>query len=238
VDICIENGFLGAEQTPQNMSLKLIESSPYPGEFNMAVDVLLTGRVADTGIPHLRFYRWSEPTVSVGSSVPASSAFGAAVMYPGSNLCKRPTDGGIVYHGDQMSFSLIWPLDFPRFRDLRESYFTIHQFVQRALTEFGIESTQASESDPDGGILCSASIVAGDLLADQGTKLLGGALWRSAGAVLYQGHLWLKWMPMLEEAIAFALADMMGLQMEASPLIQSDLDAATEESAKWRLQIG
>jgi len=45
---------------------RLIESPPGAGDWNMAVDAALMESVAAGGICCLRFYSWSEPTVSLG----------------------------------------------------------------------------------------------------------------------------------------------------------------------------
>ena len=45
---------------------RLIVDAPAPGALNMAVDEALLESVAEGGLPVLRCYRWSEPTLSLG----------------------------------------------------------------------------------------------------------------------------------------------------------------------------
>ena len=47
-------------------SWRLVESPAARGDWNMAVDAALMESVATANEPCLRFYGWSEPTVSLG----------------------------------------------------------------------------------------------------------------------------------------------------------------------------
>lgn len=200
----------------------------------MELDVEMAERTVEAQEPLLRFYRWRDPTVTAGRTVREDVAFGAMLMYPGSLLVRRPTGGGLVFHGEEMSFSLAWPRSFAALRDLRHSYCAIHAAVQRALRDCGVDATQATESDADAGVVCSQSTVAGDLVGPSG-KMVGGAQWRGDGFVLYQGHLWLRWMPAIEEAIACSLADMLRIRPQQTALSADDFVNATERAERWRI---
>jgi len=219
------------------MDVRVVRSEAYPGDVNMALDVILAREAGSCGRPVIRFYRWNEPTISVGRSVAPAQAFGAAICYPSCQLVRRPTGGGVVQHSDQMSFALAWPRGWVEaLRNLRESYFAIHRAVQQGLVDCGYPTTQVAESDLDGGILCSTHRVAGDLVADTGGKVVGGAQWRLAGAVLYEGHLWVRWMPMLEDAIAFRLAALLNCHAVEIPLSPDELELGRSTAETWAIR--
>src|SRR5512147_1079518 len=75
----------------------------------MAVDALLRRSHAEAGgPPTLRFYQWSQPTLSLGAGqqLPASlsperlSSLGLAVV-------RRPTGGRAVLHGGDLTYCLV-----------------------------------------------------------------------------------------------------------------------------------
>ncbi len=216
------------------MKLYVIESQSLPGHLNMELDVMMAERAASSQTPVLRFYRWKEPTVTAGRTTPETAAFGAMLMYPESLLVRRPTGGGIVFHGEEMSFSLSWPRSFTMLGNVRDSYCRIHGAVLEALQECGVQAMQADQSDDETGMLCSQAVVAGDLIGPSG-KIAGGAEWRSGASVLYQGHLWLRWMSALEEAIAYSLARSLSAEPTITAPSPEDFILATERAERWRL---
>ena len=78
-------------------------------------------------IPMLRLYVWDEPTVSLGRGQVPETAL--APRWEGwrrdpssdpdgpAEVVKRPTGGRAVWHEDELTYSVIFPLDHPVFRD-------------------------------------------------------------------------------------------------------------------------
>lgn len=220
-----------------SMKLQYFHSQAWPGEFNMAVDAALAGLCWAEQAVYLRFYRWSEPTATAGRTLPLVKANAARIYFPEAKIVRRPTGGGIVHHSNQMSFSVCWPRNsVQQLRGLRESYCFIHSVLLRSLKELGISARQigCDEADPP-GLLCSAAAVAGDLVSDNGNKVAGGAQWRFDKAVLYQGHLWLPWMPAVEESIAYSLATSLGLPGNPGDLPDSVTESAALQASSWQL---
>ena len=216
------------------MEIRVVSTSPMSGEMNMEVDVVLTERAAREGQVQLRFFRWSEPTVTMGRTLPAEQGTAAAVLFGGARLVRRPTGGGVVFHGDEMSLSLAWPRSASALLGgLRESYCRIHRAIRDALMDCAISCLQAECEENPAGVMCQSSIVAGDVISPAGTKLAGGAQWHTRGAVLYQGHLWLRTMPALEEAMADRLADCFGACAGRDSLTQKELCIAAERCHRW-----
>jgi len=83
----------------------------------------------DSRVPLLRLYLWDEPTVSLGRGQtpevalaprwekwrkdPSADPLGPAAVV------KRPTGGRAVWHQDELTYSVIFPLDHPVFLDGR-----------------------------------------------------------------------------------------------------------------------
>ncbi|OLD87705.1 MAG: hypothetical protein AUG81_08395 [Verrucomicrobia bacterium 13_1_20CM_4_54_11] len=77
------------------------DPTPRPGPLNMAVDevLLTTARAAI-----LRFYRWNAPSVSFGYCV----RFDEAREIAGNrDVVRRWTGGGIVPHGEDLTYSIM-----------------------------------------------------------------------------------------------------------------------------------
>ncbi len=163
------------------------DPDPRTGPVNMAFDELLLAGEKD-GPPRLRFYRWAEPTVSFGYFEPAAAARRLAGSQP---VVRRPTGGGLVEHGDDLTYTLVVPRSEPFVR-LRpaESYRLIHAAVASALASGGRQSF--SHPEPAGtvpgtdGNACFQRPVLHDLIAE-GRKIAGGAQHRTRAGLLHQG---------------------------------------------------
>ena len=170
----------------------------------------------------LRFYRWDAPALTFGY---AQRWRTVAPLVPGGDparAARRPTGGGIVFHGGDLTFSA----GFPAPPDWNPSalYADLHARLLRALADSGHSALLHRPHDapppapdtPNGPLQCFASPVPMDLMTPDGReKILGGALRRMSGRVLYQGTLHLSPAlpdtPALRTAIAAAWADFLHL---------------------------
>ncbi len=157
------------------------------GPMNMALDEVLLGAAGEAVI--LRLYDWSEPTVSFGYFEPAASARGVARSRP---VVRRWTGGGIVEHGEDLTYSLCAPRSCP-FTALRsaESYRRVHAAVATALSRCGLPAEThdlpVSARLPAGALnACFERPVLHDLVAS-GRKIAGGAQRRNRTGLLHQG---------------------------------------------------
>ena len=158
------------------------------GPMNMALDEILLGSAGGTAI--LRLYDWAEPTVSFGYFEKAASARRVAQERP---VVRRWTGGGIVEHGDDLTYSLCVPRSCP-FAALRseESYRLVHAAVCLALSRCGVpaQAHGAAAALPAAGELnaCFERPVLHDLVA-AGRKVAGGAQRRHRTGLLHQGSI-------------------------------------------------
>ena len=150
---------------------------------NMAVDEALLRTAARRGRPLLRVYSWERPAVSFGyfQRFPANLA-------DGRELVRRPTGGGIVYHGADTTYTVVVPPGHRLFEmSTSEAYCALHKAVATALS-LRVELCATALESPRGGYECFQKPVAGDVVAD-GKKLAGAAQRRAKTGMLHQGSI-------------------------------------------------
>lgn len=158
----------------------------------MALDDLLAHTRGQTVT--LRFYNWTHtPSVTFGYAQFISEVRQATRSFSGE-VCRRPTGGGIVYHQDDLTFSLI----FPSPEKPTDIYKKLHAHIHAALTTAGLSARVATQKLPASAYApsrqhqanaCFINPVENDLLLSNGQKMLGGAIRRFGTTVLYQGSL-------------------------------------------------
>ena len=198
---------------------------PKPAALNMAVDeALLESAIA----PILRFYRWRHPSLSFGY-------FGryAEVANQSSHrdIVRRWTGGGIVPHGDDLTYSIIVPASASFFaRSSLEIYSAVHESIRRALATNGIEAILANSAAPKVSEDCFANAVHADILSD-GRKIAGAAHRRARAGLLHQGSIQKDNLP---DRFLDDLARTLCERFERKPLSQEVLQrAAGLEQGKY-----
>jgi len=79
------------------------DAAPRSAAINMAIDEAL---LETAKIPSIRFYRWNSPALSFGYF----GKFADVADYAAErDLVRRWTGGGIVFHGDDLTYSIIIP---------------------------------------------------------------------------------------------------------------------------------
>ena len=108
------------------------DNAPRSAAMNMAIDEALLESAA---APSIRFYRWESPALSFGY-------FGrfADVADKASerDLVRRWTGGGIVFHGEDLTYSVVIPANDPVFAESPMSiYENVHHALRKALVANG-----------------------------------------------------------------------------------------------------
>jgi lipoate-protein ligase A len=89
---------------------RLVEYACLDGDTNMAVDRALFDMCeCDPDSAFVRFYSWSEPTLSMGHFEPADAVDAAAALGDGVAVVRRPTGGRVVLHGDDLTYTVVLP---------------------------------------------------------------------------------------------------------------------------------
>jgi lipoyl(octanoyl) transferase len=172
------------------------DPTPRAGPLNMAIDEVLlsSGRSA-----MLRYYRWNKPAISFGYFVTFTEACAAA----GNRvMVRRWTGGGIVPHGEDLTYSLIIPASDPAFTKTSQS---IYENVHRALCSALMRDREKGEFAPVAALYerrnetestvidgrcndCFASPVHADVMED-GRKIAGAAQRKTRSGLLHQGSI-------------------------------------------------
>lgn len=186
------------------------DNAPRSAAMNMAIDEALLESAA---APAIRFYRWESPALSFGY-------FGrfADVADNASerDLVRRWTGGGIVFHGEDLTYSIVIPAGDPAFGESSMSiYERIHGALGRVLAASGqraelsaiaapkafgvgtirdrsIRSSEITGRELNATVTdrrcsdCFANPVQADVMID-GRKVAGAAQRRTRGGLLQQG---------------------------------------------------
>ena len=127
----------------------LLLDPPASGAWNMAVDEALLEAAAAEGQSTLRFYRWAEPTLSLGYF----QTYGDHFQHEASRGCavvRRPSGGGAILHDRELTYSLAVPERHPLAATRLRTYRAVHQALIAALGRWGIEAGMltCSEASP------------------------------------------------------------------------------------------
>ena len=171
---------------------------------NMAIDEALTRKCIESEDKPatIRFYTWKKASCSIGYFQKIENVF----KVPDNKripVVRRPTGGGIVYHGNDITFSIVKRRIQSRQENITSFYKLIGESLLRGLERLGFTCTfylpekeshcSAQERKPLNNYLsqqsfCSVTPAKYDILID-GCKVAGYAARRSQGAVLCQGYL-------------------------------------------------
>ncbi|MFK7770308.1 MAG: biotin/lipoate A/B protein ligase family protein [Mariniblastus sp.] len=177
---------------------RLIIDPPANGAWNMAVDQALLETANRTGQMTLRFYQWSEPTLSLGYFQNHHDR----EKHPPSINCpmvRRKTGGGAIMHDHELTYSLSIPSQNRWSRKNTELYSTLHQIIIDLLAEYEIQShlhkdvasTAAPRISPNvdhSAFMCFNRRSDGDIVLG-GHKVVGSAQRRLKNALLQHGSI-------------------------------------------------
>jgi lipoate-protein ligase A len=170
------------------------DDSPHSAAMNMAIDEALLESAA---LPSIRFYGWHSLALSFGYF----GRFSDVAIYAGErDLVRRWTGGGIVFHGDDLTYSIALPSSDPAFR---QSPMMIYEKIHRALADTlngigeqavvagGVDAGRALATEATitaSGDNCFANPVRADVMVD-GRKVAGAAQRRTRRGLLHQGSI-------------------------------------------------
>jgi lipoate-protein ligase A len=120
---------------------RLINSGFQTGAMNMALDEALLHSVADGDSPPvLRFYRWKPATVTLGYAQSVHSDLDLDVCRQfGLDVVRRSTGGRAVLHDQEVTYSVIAPLNTDLFgNSVLDCYRAISEVLQKTLVQLGL----------------------------------------------------------------------------------------------------
>lgn len=185
----------------------------------MAIDEALLEVVADDpSTAYVRTYGWTEPTLSLGYFQSWADA-DAQPRWRTVARVRRPTGGGAILHDNELTYAVIVPASHPLARPNTALYRAVHRAFEDLLAERRVAARRFGDLNPDverpspaaRPFLCFADRDGEDLVF-QGSKIVGSAQRRRAGAILQHGSLLLGRSP-----AAVELPGVADLSTAASP---------------------
>jgi lipoate-protein ligase A len=206
------------------------DCEPRSAALNMAVDEAL---LTESSVPILRFYRWRRPSLSFGY-------FGlyadVATQSTEREIVRRWTGGGIVAHGEDLTYSVIIPKAHHFFtRSSPEIYAVVHEAIRHALDANRIQASLMDRPAPKISDDCFANAVRADLMRD-GRKIAGAAHRRARTGLLHQGSIQQRDLPdRFRSDFALALCDRYEEEILSTELIEraTDIAAAKYGTVEW-----
>ncbi|MFC1566476.1 biotin/lipoate A/B protein ligase family protein [bacterium] len=181
----------------------LINDHKNIASYNMALDETLLQNYTDT--PILRFYTWQSKCYTFGYSQRVNK-YKAKWQDEKLEAIRRPTGGGIVKHEQDISYSIICPVDYNEYtQDLDVSYKYFHECIIEGLKKMNIEAELKTDTvkKESKNYFCFESPVLSDIFY-RGKKIVGSAQKRVSGLILQQGSIFL---PHVEDLEYNALTD-------------------------------
>ena len=212
-------------EVPNPTPCRLIVDCTAAGAWNMAVDEALLASVSDDGPCTLRFYCWSEPTLSLGYFQP----YADREMHAASRACpvvRRSSGGGAILHDHELTYSLIVPVNHALTIAPENLYLFVHRALCQALTEVaGIvpellpatSRTHRTERLPE-PFLCFQRRGPGDVVLDE-SKICGSAQRRRKQGLLQHGSVLLRTSSAAPELPG--IEDLAGRSIDHSSLIST-----------------
>ena len=157
------------------------DESTRSAALNMAIDEALFEIAV---VPSIRLYQWDHPALSFGY-------FGnfEDVANQNRDIVRRWTGGGIVFHGEDLTYSIVIPESDAAFGESSMSiYEKTHTAIREALTANGQVSELATSTRPKISDSCFANPVRADVLSN-GHKVAGAAQRRTRRGLLQQGSI-------------------------------------------------
>ncbi len=211
-------------------NLRLLFTRSHNGSFNMEFDeLLLKSRIEKKDSNSvLRFYRFSEPVLTIGYGMWRAANSNLKNKTP---FIRRITGGGIVAHTEHdLTFALVVPVSaHPNLKKVRESYLFIHNCLSQTFKMFGINTElyecKNGTCESEKVSYCFDSPVTYDVML-QGKKLAGGGQKRSLGYLLHQGSI--AWNLVLQVNAQITEEE---FGREFARILAQELDQAVEEAS-------
>jgi lipoate-protein ligase A len=164
------------------------------GAWNMAVDEAILEQIArGDSSATLRLYAWAPPCLSLGHAQPFADVDMLRLRRHGWEVVRRATGGRAILHTDELTYSVIAPVDEPRVAgSILESYNRLAQALLLAVKSLGMPVEMKEEAAQDAVLrnnpVCFEVPSAYEITVN-GKKLIGSAQARRREGVLQHGSL-------------------------------------------------
>ena len=208
----------------------MIDSPRLGARENMHIDREMLSGFAEDAQPLFRLYGW-ESSVSIG----ISQDFETLVQQDKSltpyreTYAKRMTGGGILYHGHDLSYSLVIPSVWMRGLSVKESYEKITAFVLDFYQELGLDAHWAKDDAQitlQQSSYCQKGYEPYDVIV-HGHKMGGNAQKRTKKAIFQHGSI-----PLYRHAQGLSL-EALGMELEEREYRKIVREAFAKQLKEW-----
>lgn len=167
---------------------RLIYDCPTCGPRNMALDEAIL--MGDFAQPTLRLYAWEPFCLSLGYGQRSADADRERLAARQWDIVRRPTGGRAILHGDELTYSLILPLDHPLAAgSVVDSYRRISRALAAGLQKLGAHPEADHKPAPVRRSAVCFETPSHYEVTVQGRKLIGSAQLRRDVGILQHGSL-------------------------------------------------
>jgi lipoyl(octanoyl) transferase len=172
---------------------RLIDTGCLDAYSNMAVDeALLRSFDPSTSLPILRLYGWEPAALSLGRFQRVDEVLNLQrCQVDGVQIVRRITGGGVIYHADELTYSLVCsPGQIPPTSSIKDSFRVLTRFLVDFYLRLGLVAAHALDVVLPGTALgeradfCFAGRESFDILI--GGKKIGGNAQRRRKDVIFQ----------------------------------------------------
>ncbi len=177
--------------TTTKQKFRLIKSNTLSAIENMEIDKVLFESFTKDSMPIFRIYSWYK-SCTIGISQKFNDI--SNIQEYKNNYAKRITGGGVLFHGDDISYSLIIPTSFMKNLSVKKSYEKICSFLLEFYKELGLNAIYAKDNKSiilSKHQYCQVGFEEYDIVINS-KKLGGNAQRRNKNIIFQHGSIGLK----------------------------------------------
>ena len=218
----------------ESTTWRFIDTAPMDGPTNMAMDeALLALFDPDTSPPVFRLYGWEPAAFSIGRFQDADTTLDLRKCRDsGVEAVRRMTAGGIIYHADEITYSIVCARKHIHgARSVKESFRKLCGFLLLTYRRLGLDAGFAVDKNRSAtGLgqrtpLCFAGREEYDIVID-GRKIGGNAQRRTKGVIFQHGSIPLR--NCLPEALGFVRGDEKPATLEQNTVSIGELNVSVD----------
>ncbi|MDX4027542.1 lipoate--protein ligase family protein [Aliarcobacter skirrowii] len=172
-----------------NNKFRLIITQNLNSNSNSNIDKALFKSFKNDSIPVLRLYTW-EDCVTLGAGQKLDDYEKLQNSYK-NNISKRLTGGGVLFHGHDISYTILVNPNMIENKDVKETYFLICQFLLKFYEDLGLKADFAKDNKDivlSKSPFCQVGFEAYDIIINN-RKIGGNAQKRAKNCILQHGSI-------------------------------------------------
>src|SRR5574344_2946267 len=172
-----------------NNKFRLIISQNLSSKVNSNIDKALFKAFNNDSLPILRIYSW-EDSISFGAGQNIDDYSSLKEEYK-NNVSKRLTGGGVLFHGHDISYTIVLNPNMIENRDVKETYFLLCQFLIKFYENLGLKPHFAKDDENiilSKSPFCQVGFEAYDIIIND-KKIGGNAQKKAKNCILQHGSI-------------------------------------------------